>query len=37
MLPLWTESPAASLAEVLAVIIGGISWLMWFFTAGPRA
>jgi hypothetical protein len=36
MLPVWMESPAA-LTEILAVIIGGISWLMWFFTAGSRA
>jgi hypothetical protein len=37
MLPVWMESPAASLAEILTLILGGISWMMWFFTAGSRA
>jgi hypothetical protein len=37
MLPVWMESSTASLTEILAMIIAGISWVMWFFTAGPRA
>ena len=36
MFPFW-EASAASLNEILAVLVGGISWLMWFFTAGSRA